>query len=167
LKIEKITEAQILGGRSYLPLNQGRVTGRLRVVNQIESDTEDDLEPTDIVVLRETPLAIPPVAGVITERASTVLSHVNVLATGWGIPNAYVKDAATVLKAYDRQWVTLRVSAQDYACSLLPNLHWGRCGSSLASSARRSSRCKRCSRFCNCAAARRVFVALKRPRWVT
>jgi rifampicin phosphotransferase len=114
LKLEKITEAQILGGRSYLPLNQGVVTGRVRLVNQIESETEDDLEPTDIVVLREVPLAIPPVAGVITEKASTVLSHVNVLAKGWGIPNAYVKDASKILRAYDHQWVTLQVASNTY-----------------------------------------------------
>lgn len=114
LGIETITEAQILGQRSYLPLNQGVAVGRLRLVQDVESEDEDDLAPHDIVVLREVPLALPPVAGVITERPSTVLSHVNVLAKGWGIPNAYVKDATNALQAYDRQWVRLAVSAEGY-----------------------------------------------------
>ncbi|RQP25043.1 PEP/pyruvate-binding domain-containing protein [Piscinibacter terrae] len=112
--VETITETQILGQRSYLPLNNGSVTGRVRLVADVESDSEDDIEPYDIVVLREVPLAIPPVAGVITERPSTVLSHVNVLAKGWGIPNAYVKDAFSIFQPYDRQWVRLQVSAEGY-----------------------------------------------------
>ncbi|MDQ6685606.1 MAG: pyruvate, phosphate dikinase, partial [Pseudomonadota bacterium] len=69
-----VTEAELLGQRAYLPLNPGRVVGRLRLVADLEAEGEDDIEPGDIVVLREVPLALPPVAGVITERPSTVLS---------------------------------------------------------------------------------------------
>jgi rifampicin phosphotransferase len=114
LGAEMVTEAQILGQRSYLPLNQGVAVGRLRLVQDVESDSEDDITPDDIVVLREVPLALPSVAGVITERPSTVLSHVNVLAKSWGIPNAYVRDATATLRALDRQWVRLAVSAEGY-----------------------------------------------------
>ena len=49
-----------------------------------------------------------------TQRPSTLLSHVNLLAKGWGIPNAYVRDAQAALRQYDGQWVELNVSAQDY-----------------------------------------------------
>ncbi len=56
--------------------------GRLRILNQAEA--VNDLQPRDIVLLREVPISLPPVAGVVTERPSTVLSHVNLLARGWG-----------------------------------------------------------------------------------
>jgi hypothetical protein len=112
--IETVSEAAILGQRSYLPLNNGTAVGRLRRVVDLESESEDDIAPTDIVVLREVPLALPPVAGVLTERPSTVLSHVNVLAKGWRIPNAFVKDAFAQLAPFEGQWVRLRVDDDAY-----------------------------------------------------
>jgi rifampicin phosphotransferase len=54
------------------------------------------------------------VAGVITTSPSTTLSHVNLLAKGWGIPNAYVRAAAQELQALDGQWVELTVTRADY-----------------------------------------------------
>lgn len=117
-KIEPVTEAQILGARPYLALNPGVATGRLRIVDSLEAldgGAGDDLLPTDILVLREVPLAIPPVAGVVTERPSTVLSHVNLLVKGWGVPNAYVKDATQQFKALEGQWVTLKVAPTGYS----------------------------------------------------
>ncbi|MFO1337569.1 MAG: PEP/pyruvate-binding domain-containing protein [Burkholderiaceae bacterium] len=110
-----VTEAQILGGRSFLALNPGVATGRLRLVADIESEAGDDILPSDIVVLREVPLALAPVAGVLIERPSTVLSHVNLLVKGWGVPNAYVKDAFDALKPLDGQWVTLKVADAGYS----------------------------------------------------
>ncbi|HTJ96833.1 MAG TPA: PEP/pyruvate-binding domain-containing protein, partial [Rhodocyclaceae bacterium] len=92
----------------------GTAIGRLRLVNNIEDESEDDIEANDIVVLKEVPLSLPPVAGVITTRPSTVLSHVNVLAKGWGIPNIYVHDAFESLAQYDRQWVKLEAQAEGY-----------------------------------------------------
>jgi len=112
--IEPVTESQILGERPFLPLNPGHAVGRLRLVADIESESEDDIEPGDIVVLREVPLSIPPVAGVLTEKPSTVLSHVNLLVKGWGVPNAYVKNAFDTLKRFDGQWVSLKVDNAGY-----------------------------------------------------
>ncbi len=113
--ISAVTEAQILGGRPYLALNPGVTTGRLRLVADIESDAGDDTLPTDIVVLREVPLALAPVAGVVIEQPSTVLSHVNLLVKGWGVPNAYVKGAFDAMKPFDGQWVTLKVADAGYS----------------------------------------------------
>jgi hypothetical protein len=115
-----VTEEQILGARDYLPLNVGVAQGRLRIVDDIESETLEDLLPTDIVVLREVPLALPPVAGVITDRPSTVLSHVNLLAKGWGVPNAYLKDASTRLRALDGHWVRLAVTPTGWTADARP-----------------------------------------------
>ncbi|HSD37543.1 MAG TPA: PEP/pyruvate-binding domain-containing protein [Rhodocyclaceae bacterium] len=109
-----MTEAQIIGSRNFLPLNPGVAQGRLRLVVDIEAEGEDDIEATDIVVLQHVALAIPPVAGVITEKPSTMLSHVNLLVKGWGVPNAYVKNAFDALKPFEGQWVKLTVGNSGY-----------------------------------------------------
>lgn len=110
--IEALTQAALIRDQPYLPMNRGRAVGRLRIVPSVEAAR--DLSPTDIVVLREVPISLPPVAGVLTERPSTVLSHVNLLAKGWGIPNAYVRDAAQALARWDGQWVQLDVAPSGY-----------------------------------------------------
>ena len=115
-----VTEAGILGARDFLPLNTGVAQGRLRIVDDIESDRLEDILPTDIVVLHEVPLALPPVAGVVTDRPSTVLSHVNLLAKGWGVPNAYLKDASDRLRRLDGQWVRLAVTPTGWTAEARP-----------------------------------------------
>ncbi len=110
--IEAVTQAQLIAGRSALAYNPGRAFGRLRLVEDIEQ--VDDLAPEDIVVLREAPLALPPVAGVILASPSTALSHVNLLAKGWGIPNLYLRDAWQQLQGLDGQtvWLDVRRDSQ-------------------------------------------------------
>jgi hypothetical protein len=107
-----ITQAELLSERPYLAYNSGTAVGRLRLLTTLDETT--DIEPTDIVVLGEVPLALSPVAGVILSEASTALSHVNLLAKGWGIPNIYLRDAHAQLKALDGQWVRLQADAQRY-----------------------------------------------------
>ena len=59
--------------------------------------------------------SLPPVAGVITSHPSTPLSHINLLAKGWGIPNAYVKNAPALLKQYDGWWVEFDAKRDGYS----------------------------------------------------
>jgi phosphoenolpyruvate synthase/pyruvate phosphate dikinase len=66
-------------------------------------------------VLDEVPVQLPPVAGVITSHPSTPLSHINLLAKGWGIPNAYIKNAQTLLKQYDGWWVQFETRRDGYS----------------------------------------------------
>lgn len=110
--LDFVTQEALLREQTFLPLNTGRAQGRLRIVASVE-DTPD-LAPTDILVLDEVPVALPPVAGLITQRPSTLLSHVNLLAKGWRIPNAYVRDGVAALRDYDGQWVELNVSGSGY-----------------------------------------------------
>jgi hypothetical protein len=112
--LDAVTQAQILGERRFLPLNPGHAQGRLRLVADLEAPDLEDIEPTDIVVLRDVPLSLPPVAGVLTEQPSTALSHINLLVKGWGVPNAYVQDAFRALKPWDGRWVHLRVDRAGY-----------------------------------------------------
>ncbi|MCD0500053.1 pyruvate, phosphate dikinase [Achromobacter sp. MY14] len=107
-----VTQEALLREQAFLPLNTGHAQGRLRIVKSV--DDTPDLAPTDIVVLDEVPVAISPVAGLVTQRPSTLLSHVNLLAKGWRIPNAYVRDAVAALGKYDGQWVELTVTSNGY-----------------------------------------------------
>lgn len=111
--MEYTTQEALLRGQRFLPLNTGRAQGRLRILNSVENAR--DLQPDDIVVLDEVPISLPPVAGVVTQRPSTLLSHVNLLAKGWRIPNAYVKNAAADLKDLDGRWVELVVTTNNYS----------------------------------------------------
>ncbi|MDB5932031.1 MAG: putative PEP/pyruvate-binding pyruvate phosphate dikinase [Polaromonas sp.] len=118
--IDMVTQEALISRQPYLPLNLGTAVGRVRVVEQAAS--VNALLPGDIAVLRQVPLSLPPVAGVLTERPSTALSHVNLLAKGWGIPNAYVQNAAAELRQHEGKWVELKVSASGYALRRLSDL---------------------------------------------
>jgi len=107
-----VTQEALLREQRFLPLNTGRAEGRLRIVRS-EAQLRT-LSPRDIPVLDEVPIALAPVAGLVTQRPSTLLSHVNLLAKGWGIPNVYVRDAQAALRQYDGRWVRLEVSHNDY-----------------------------------------------------
>jgi len=109
-----ITQSQIVAQRSYLALNTGKAQGRLRIIDDLDAALEDDIAQTDIVVLKEVPLTLPPVAGVILAQSSTALSHVNLLAKGWGVPNIYLRDAPDKLRTLDGQWVRLQADRNDY-----------------------------------------------------
>ncbi|KQU89409.1 pyruvate phosphate dikinase [Variovorax sp. Root318D1] len=113
--IDSVSQEALIREQPYMPMNLGTATGRVRIVDEASGPNAlNVLLPDDIAVLRQVPINLPPVAGVLTERPSTALSHVNLLAKGWGIPNAYVRDAATVLREHAGQWVALRVAASGY-----------------------------------------------------
>lgn len=107
-----VTQEALLREQRFLPLNTGVARGRLRIVTSVEH--AGDLSPQDIVVLDEVPISLPPVAGLVTQRPSTLLSHINLLAKGWRIPNAYVRDAQSTLRQYNGQWVELEVTNNNY-----------------------------------------------------
>ncbi len=107
-----VTQEELVRELPFIALNLGATKGRLRVLDNISQ--VNSLQNDDIAVLRQVPISLPPVAGVLTERPSTALSHVNLLTKGWGVPNAYVRDAATVLRKYEGQWVELIISSNNY-----------------------------------------------------
>ncbi|CAN7629687.1 PEP/pyruvate-binding domain-containing protein [Variovorax paradoxus] len=113
--IDFVSQEALIREQPYMPMNLGTATGRVRIVDEASgANALNALLPGDIAVLRQVPIGLPPVAGVLTERPSTALSHVNLLAKGWGIPNAYVRDAAAVLREHAGQWVALKVAASGY-----------------------------------------------------
>ncbi len=83
--------------RDYVPLHQARAVGVLRVVDKLTDDII--IDRNEIIIFKESPITLTPLSGVITSNFSTPLSHVNLLAAGWGIPNASIKNADEIFKS--------------------------------------------------------------------
>lgn len=76
-------------------LNSGIARGKLRIFETNEEVAGAHLEATDIVALPETIAELEPVAGILTLGEGNALSHVQLLARNFGIPNVAV-DMATI-----------------------------------------------------------------------
>ncbi len=96
-----------VGGKKMDVLNAGTAYGLLKLVkNEKELDL---LLPTDIALLNYVPVHIPPVAGILSLKPQTPLSHVNLLAKNRGTFNAYVTDIFAIpgLKGFVGKYVKL------------------------------------------------------------
>jgi rifampicin phosphotransferase len=100
----------------YQPFNLGRTVGQLRLLPKYDASVI--LHKTDIVVLSELPIGLPPVAGIVSAQPATALSHLNILARTWGIPSVYVKNAIALFNEYDGKWVVLSAKTGAYALRL-------------------------------------------------
>ncbi len=98
----------IYGSRSELVLNNGYAVGRLRILPRLTDDTI--LRRNEILILDEVPISLTPVSGLITTQFSTPLSHVNLLAKSWRIPNGYRQNAAREFSALVGKMVTYRAT---------------------------------------------------------
>ena len=76
--------------------NEGRSIGTLRL---IETDDQDDVLPSDIVILTRTPIDLDPVGGIISMNTVSPTTHINVLSRTWGIPN--VQDPSAGIRFAD------------------------------------------------------------------
>lgn len=70
---------------SFQTVSQGKSVGKLRFVTDLDS-LETPLHPTDIVVLKKTPMYLPLVAGIIVTEFQTPLSHLSILGQNRKIP---------------------------------------------------------------------------------
>src|SRR6267142_1652888 len=111
--LERVLQSDISREQEYQALNVAKGLGRIHVIPKLDEHVEIGFN--EILVLDEVPVQLPPVAGVITSHPSTPLSHINLLAKGWGIPNAYIKNAQTLLKQYDGWWVELETKRDAYS----------------------------------------------------
>ncbi len=110
--LQRVLQSDIAKEQEYQALNLAKGIGRVHVIPKLDEHVEIGFN--EILVLDEVPIHLPPVAGVITSRPSTPLSHINLLAKGWGIPNAYIKNAHALLKQYDGWWVTFETKRDGY-----------------------------------------------------
>jgi hypothetical protein len=107
-----VLQSEISQGQEYQALNLAKGLGRIHIINKLDDHVEIGFN--EIIVLNEVPIQLPPVAGIITTLPSTPLSHINLLAKGWGVPNAYIKNAQELLKAFDGYWVRLETKHDSY-----------------------------------------------------
>ena len=110
--VERVLQSDIAKEQAYQALNLAKGLGRIHIINKLDDHVEIGFN--EILVLDEVPIQLPPVAGIITSQPSTPLSHINLLAKGWGIPNAYIKNAKELLKQYDGWWVAFETSRDNY-----------------------------------------------------
>ncbi|WP_371502144.1 phosphoenolpyruvate synthase [Kitasatospora sp. NBC_00374] len=106
---------ELFAARPFVPLTLGSAVGRLRAF----ADTEEyraarpGLAWYDIVAMPVVPDDIPRLAGLLNARPTTPLSHTNMLAAGWGVPNAIVRGVLDRIAAegLDNSWVRYEVTA--------------------------------------------------------
>jgi len=110
--LQRVLQSDIAREQAYQALNVAKGIGRIHVITRMDDHVE--IGSNEILVLDEVPIHLPPVAGIITSQPSTPLSHINLLAKGWNVPNAYIKNATTLLKQYDGWWVTFDARRDAY-----------------------------------------------------
>ena len=110
--MQRVLQSDIAKEQEYQALNIAKGIGRIHIIPKLDEHVE--IGSNEILVLDEVPVQLPPVAGIIVSQPSTPLSHINLLAKGWGIPNAYIKNAKELLKPYDTWWVTFETLRENY-----------------------------------------------------
>ncbi|HEX5601807.1 MAG TPA: PEP/pyruvate-binding domain-containing protein [Pyrinomonadaceae bacterium] len=110
--MQRVLQSDIAKEQAYQALNIAKGIGRIHIISKLDDHVE--IGSNEILVLDEVPVQLPPVAGIITSQPSTPLSHINLLAKGWGIPNAYIKNAKDLFKQYDTYWVTFETLRENY-----------------------------------------------------
>lgn len=88
-----ITNNEIYKAAEFQAFTKGKAVGRLRVVPTGTPYESLVFDKHDIALLQESYPDITPVAGILATSFSTPLSHVNLRANAWGIPNAGDKKA--------------------------------------------------------------------------
>jgi hypothetical protein len=116
-RVPRILSHELFGSRERTPLNPGEASGRLRFfrTHQEYAAAEAGLGWSDIVAMPCLPDDVPRVAGFVNTAPITPLSHTNVLASGWGIPNAIVRDLEQLVEkdGLDGAWVRYRVGEDE------------------------------------------------------
>lgn len=107
--------SELPASQPYQPLNLGAAIGQLRIINHVTPDTV--IDRNQIIIFKEVPIHLTPLSGVINTEPASPLSHVNMLARSWAIPNATIKDADKLFKNLEGKYVRLEVRENDYSLS--------------------------------------------------
>jgi len=91
--LKTVTNDELYKSAEFQAFTKGRAVGKLRVVPVGTPYESLIFDRHDIVLLQESYPDITPVAGILATAFSTPLSHVNLRAGAWGIPNAGDKRA--------------------------------------------------------------------------
>jgi hypothetical protein len=110
--IDRVLQSDLNKNQAYLALNTGKAVGRIHIIDRLDDTVE--IGDNEIIVLKELPQTLPPVRGIIVAQPSTPLSHINILAKGWNIPNVYIKDADKLFREFDSFVYKLEAGLTDY-----------------------------------------------------
>jgi hypothetical protein len=122
VELPRVLSHELFASSSFIALNHGTARGRLRVFTSLDEyrDARATLEWHDILVMPRVPDDIPRVSGIINAEHTTPLSHTNVLAAGWQIPNAIQLGVVEQINkdALNGEWVEYTVQPQGGRISL-------------------------------------------------
>ena len=114
-KIPRILTSEIYATSNFISLNSGVAEGRIRCFYSEEefNKAHSTIEWYDIVIMNRVPDDVPRVSGIINAQFTTPLSHTNVLASGWKIPNCIQRDIFANIAAenLEGKWVRYEVSS--------------------------------------------------------
>lgn len=110
--IDRVTQDELNKNQEYLALNTGTAIGRVHIIDKLDDSVE--IGDNEIIILKELPISLPPVRGIIVAKPSSPLSHINILAKGWNIPNVYIKDADKLFKEWDQKWIKFDATLTKY-----------------------------------------------------
>ena len=122
--IPRMLTSEIYATSNFISLNTGSSIGRIRCFY-----SEDDFHKAlstiqwyDIVVMNRVPDDVPRVSGIINAQFTTPLSHTNVLASGWKIPNCIQKDIFEIVSknSLEGSWVKYEVSSTASSAQITP-----------------------------------------------
>jgi hypothetical protein len=109
---DRVLQDELNRNQVYLALNTGTAVGRIHIIDKLDDTVE--IGDNEILVLKELPISLPPVRGIIMAKPSSPLSHINILAKGWNIPNVYIKDADRLFREYNTYVFKLEANLTDY-----------------------------------------------------
>jgi hypothetical protein len=113
--IPRILTTEIYAKSKFISLNNGSSEGRVRCfLSEIEFQAAlGTIEWYDIIVMNRVPDDVPRVSGMINADFTTPLSHTNVLAAGWKIPNCIQRDIFEQVQKQklDKKWISLEVNS--------------------------------------------------------
>lgn len=110
--IARVSQDELNKNQEYLALNTGKAVGRIHIIDKMDDTVE--IGDNEIIVLKELPQSLPPVRGIIVAKPSSPLSHINILAKGWNVPNVYIKDADKLFREYDTFVYELKADLTKY-----------------------------------------------------
>ncbi|MFI5497192.1 PEP/pyruvate-binding domain-containing protein [Actinoplanes sp. NPDC051859] len=123
-EMPRIAAHEIFSAAPFVALQPGVAQGRLRAFRDEDAYRKADppLQWYDIIVMDRVPDDIPRLSGIINAQHTTPLSHTNVLAAGWAVPNAIQLDAFSRIDAagLNGEWVRYEVTASADAIGLTP-----------------------------------------------
>jgi rifampicin phosphotransferase len=110
--VPRLPLSEVNSPGDYAALNAATAVGVLRIIDRMTDETI--IDRNEIAIFREAPISLTPLQGVITTTFSTPLAHVNLLAKGWGAPNAYIRDADRLFKALEGRFVYFETREDGY-----------------------------------------------------